>query len=205
MNFRSTLLSIIILLVFFWSGMTFYKYVISPKQDVAKIDSTLIIERIEKVMKLISVEGHYTEMLNYNKTKYDIPGFRKKALVEVSGKVSVGYNLENLNMKYDTQNRILEIDNFPEPEIISIESNTRYFDLEQGLFNSFSKDELTEIDQKSKEIIRQKALNDHLIEAANQQKEEIIAILIDPLLQSGWDIKINGINIHSPQIEINKK
>lgn len=204
MNFRASFLTIIFLVLTFLGGIYFYKTFLTPKTLVAQIDSTLIIERIEKVMKIVSIEGHYTEMMNYNKTKYDFPGFRKKALVEVSGKVSVGYDLENLNISYDTEKMILNIDNFPQPIILSIEANTRYFDLEQGIFNSFNKNELTEIDRESKNIIRKKALNDHLIEAAEQQKDEMLMILIEPLLQSGWDIYINGESVRKVKIKIDK-
>src|SRR5690554_178852 len=203
MNFRTLFLATIFLILTFLGGIYFYKAFIAPKDTVAQIDSTLIIERIEKVMKVVSVEGHYIEMLNYNKIKYDFPGFRKKAIVEVSGKVSVGYDLENLNISYDTKSKILHIDNFPSPKILSIEANTRYFDLEQGIFNSFNKNELTEIDRESKNIIREKALNDHLIEAAEEQKEEMLMLLIEPLIQSGWKVYINGESAAKTNIKIN--
>jgi hypothetical protein len=51
----------------------------NSKEKVPQIDTTLFIDKIETVLKMVSVEGHYTEMLKYDNSTYDFPGFRKKA------------------------------------------------------------------------------------------------------------------------------
>lgn len=204
MKFRVPFFTIIILAGTFFGGIYFYKSCMKSKEKVAQIDTTLVIQRIEKVMKMVSVEGHYTELLKYDKSTFDFPGFRKKALVQVTGKVLVGYDMEKFRMNYDTDNKVLNIEQLPLPEILAIETNTKYFDMEQGIFNSFTKEELTAIDKKSKEVIRNKAMADQLVKAAEEQKNEMLMMVLEPLMLSGWKITINGKEFQNSAITINK-
>lgn len=192
MNVRISFFTVFLLLSIVVGSLFYYQSCIRKKEKEPQIDTTLVIERIEKVMKLVSIEGHYSELLKYDNSTFDFPGFRKKALVQVTGKVLVGYDLEKYQMDYDEENKVLTIDQFPAPEIIAIETNSKYFDIEQGIFNSFSKEELTNIDKKSKEVIRQKALQDQLIQSAEEQKNDLLQIVLEPLILSGWTVKING-------------
>jgi hypothetical protein len=204
MRSKSSLFTVFILFATFASGIFFYKSCMTSKEKVPQIDTTLFIDKIETVLKMVSVEGHYTEMLKYDNSTYDFPGFRKKALVQVTGKVLVGYNMEKYKMNYDVKNKTLNITQFPPAEILAIEANTKYFDMEQGIFNSFTKEELTNIDKKSKEAIRNKALSDHLIKTAEDQKNELLMLMLDPLFADNWKITIQGKEITKPAITINK-
>lgn len=204
MRSKSSLFTVLILFATFASGVFFYKSCMTSKEKVPQIDTTLFIDKIETVLKMVSVEGHYTEMLKYDNSTYDFPGFRKKALVQVTGKVLVGYNMEKYKMNYDVKNKTLNITQFPPAEILAIEANTKYFDMEQGIFNSFTKEELTNIDKKSKEAIRNKALSDHLIKTAEDQKNELLMLMLDPLFADNWKITIQGKEITKPAITINK-
>lgn len=204
MKLRVPFFTIIILAGTFLGGVFFYKSCLKHKEKVAQIDTTLVIERIEKVMKLVSVEGHYTELLKYDKSTFDFPGFRKKALVQVNGRVLVGYDMEKFSMNYDIDKKVLNIQQLPAPEILAIETSTKYFDMEQGIFNSFTKDELTLIDKKSKEVIRNKALADQLIQAAEEQKNELLMMVLEPLMLSGWKITVNGKELQNPSVTLNK-
>ena len=66
------------------------------------------------------------------------------------------------------------------------------------------KEELTNIDKKSKEAIRNKALSDHLIKTAEDQKNELLMLMLDPLFADNWKITIQGKEITKPAITINK-
>ena len=204
MRSKSSLFTVLILLATFASGIFFYKSCMTPKENIPKIDTTLFINKIETVLKMVSVEGHYTEMLKYDNSTFDFPGFRKKALVQVTGRVLVGYDMGKYKMNYDVENKTLNITQFPEAEILAIETNSKYFDMEQGIFNSFTKEELSNIDKKSKEAIRNKALSDHLINAAEKQKNELLMLMLDPLIADNWKIIIQGKEITKSEITINK-
>lgn len=204
MRSKSSLFTVFILIATFTSGIFFYKSCMTPKEKVPTIDTTLFIDKIETVLKMVSVEGHYTEMLRYDNSTFDFPGFRKKALVQVTGRVLVGYDMEKYKMNYDVETKTLNIIQFPQAEIIAIETNSKYFDMEQGIFNAFTKEELTKIERKSKEVIKNKALSDHLIKTAEEQKNEFLMLMLDPLLADGWKITIQGKEITKPTIIINK-
>jgi hypothetical protein len=171
--------------------------------DKAKtqIESAIIIERIENVIKVVSVEAHFSEMLSYNKVLYDLPGFRKKAIVQVKGKVLVGYDMEGLDLQYDLKKKTLNISNLPEAEILAIDADAEYFDLEQGIFYKFTKEEMTSISKLSKDLIRDKALKSDIIAQAERQKSEMLAALLDPLIEMGWKVRIEGKDIESKNIK----
>jgi len=205
MQLRINPFLLVLLLLVLGGGVFMLVKINKGKKAEATIESSLIIERIEKVMKLVSVEGHYSEMFSYDKSTFDFPGFRKKAMVQVTGKVLVGYDMKNFKMNYDVDNKVLNIEQMPKPELLAIDANTRYFDMEQGFFNSFTKEELSLIDQKSKEIIRQKALSDGLVNAAEEQKNEMLLMVVEPLLLSGWKVNIEGKPAFENSIQIVKQ
>lgn len=171
--------------------------------DKAKtqVESAIIIERIENVIKVVSVEAHFSEMLSYNKALYELPGFRKKAMLQVKGKVLVGYDMEDMDLQYDLKKKTLSISNLPEPSILAIDADAEYFDLEQGIFYKFTKEEMTSISKLSKDLIRDKALKSDIFTQAERQKSEMLAALLDPLIEMGWKVSIEGKSIESKDIK----
>jgi hypothetical protein len=157
-----------------------------------QIESAIIIESIENVIKVVNVEAHFSEILSYNKSMYDLPGFRKKALIQVKGKVLVGYNMEGIDIQYDLKKKTLDISQLPDAEILAIDADAEYLDMEQGIFYKFSKEEMTSISKLSKDLIKDKAMQSQLIQQADQQRLEMLSALLQPLEQSGWKISIEG-------------
>ena len=106
-------------------------------KDVEEISSTILLERVEKVFKLVTLEGNFNEIYNYeNHIFADIWPFRKKALVQVNAKVSVGYDFEEVTFIVDEDNRTLTLDGDLEADILSIDHNVKNYDFESGLFLS---------------------------------------------------------------------
>jgi hypothetical protein len=69
--------------------------------------SHTIAESMRKVFKIVSAEGHFQEIYNYEETTKllnFIPS-KKKALVIVQAKILVGYDFEKLKWEVDEQNR----------------------------------------------------------------------------------------------------
>ena len=78
------------------------------KKDNSSVDSTIVIEKIQKVLKIVTVEGNFSELMKYQDFDYiDFPGFRKDAIVRVNAKVSIGYNLNNLKVSTDETEKII--------------------------------------------------------------------------------------------------
>ena len=63
----------------------------APKQDLS-VESHILLERIEKVFKVVLAEGYFTEIYDHNAKKAFFRIFKtnSKALVVAKAKVSVG-------------------------------------------------------------------------------------------------------------------
>lgn len=151
--------------------------------------STVLLNRIEKVMKLVTVEGHISEIYNYNdNTFYNLSAFSKKALLRVNAKALIGYDFKKMDLIIDQESRTITIDNFPEPEVLSIDHDLDYYDITQGAFNKFSNEDYNKINERAKAYVETLAGEGELIASAKEQKDEIIStiqLLLDGL---GWKL-----------------
>src|SRR5690606_23050416 len=68
--------------------------------------SHTIAESMRKVFKVVSAEGHFNEIYNYEETTklFNFIPSKKKALVIVQAKVLVGYDFEKFQWEVDEQN-----------------------------------------------------------------------------------------------------
>lgn len=143
--------------------------------------SHTIAESMRKVFKVVSAEGHFNEIYNYEETTKllnFIPS-KKKALVIVQAKVLVGYDFEKFKWEVDEQNRRVKLLNFPPPEILSTETDYKYYNIEEQFFNLFSKDDLARIQQNGKRQVIEAAKKSHLPEVAAEQMRMLLTELLE--------------------------
>jgi len=162
--------------------------------DLSKkeVEATVLLERVEKVVKLVSIEGHFSEIYDYKHHLIaDIWPFRKKALVRVNAKVLVGYDFENMTINTDESQKTLHILQIPPPEILSIEHDLDYYNFENGLFNMISNQDITAMGFEAKEFIRQKASESDLFAKAEDQRREIFDILRLSIEATGWELIVD--------------
>lgn len=170
-----------------------YFYSMRDKANQEKVNSTLVVERIQKVMKLVAVESNFSELMNYNDFQYvDFPGFRKDALVKVNAKVSIGYNLDSLKIKTNEKDKTIIIEHMPKPEVLSIDTDISFENLSEGWFNHFSKEELTKLNKLAKDKIKQHALAPELVKQAEEQKRELFDLLFYMAKENGYKIISEG-------------
>lgn len=134
-------------------------------------DVSVLLERIEKVFKVVMSEGYFTEIYNYQHDKnfWQLFNDKKKALVISKAKVLVGYDFGKLRFRVDESERKLVIEYFPEPEILSIDTDYKFYDIEQGWLNRFQSEDYTNILTEAKQAMQEKALQSDLPRiAANQ-------------------------------------
>lgn len=199
----SGLKNIIITILVVLIGILGFKLFISDlfkQKDNSTVDSTIVVQRIQKVMKLITVEGHYSELMKYKDFSYiDFPGFRKDALLKVDAKVSVGYNLDSMDITTDEKNKTIVIKHMPKPEILSVDTDIKFENLSSGVFTGFSEEELTKLNKMAKDNIRKKALSMELIRQAEEQKNELFDLLFYMAKGNGYSIIVEG-NSLTPKI-----
>jgi hypothetical protein len=149
---------------YFWSVK--YKLSSEPQRE-----ATILLERIEKVFKVVMAEGYFTEIYNYQHDKniWNLIKDKKKALIIAKAKVLVGYDFGKLRFHVEGNSKKIVIDYFPEPEVLSMDTDYKFYDIEQGWLNRFQSDDYTSILNEAKQTMNEKALQSDLPRIATNQ------------------------------------
>lgn len=164
----------------------------------------LILDKIKSVCKLVTVEGDFAEIYRYEHIKdgfMNILSSKKKALIIINAKAQVGYDLKKLKLRADDRRKTIYIETFPQPELMSISPNLQFYDIKNGLFNSFSPDDLTELNQKAKEYIEEKIPESSLMDTARSEAMQAIQV-IDKIVETvGWNLDYESLKktLDSPE------
>lgn len=168
-----------------------YRYFVPKSKPVE--DSTVLLEKIQTVAKLITVEGQFSEIYNYSEYQgYFTMLWDKKVLVRVRATVSAGYDLESLHLEADPATKTIRMSALPEPEILSIDHSLDYYDISEGLFANFTPEDYTRINQRAKELIRDQALKSNLMPAAREQADKMLELIGFMVESAGWKLVIAG-------------
>lgn len=182
----------IALIMLFMIGAYFYgQYKLRSKVNQSET-ATVLLEKIKKVSKLVTTEAYLSEIYNYKEYYYyDISPLRKKVLLRVNAKVSAGYDFEKLQYSVNELEKTITLDSIPDPSILSIDHDLDYYDLQEGTFNAFSEEELTEIQRRAKEFVKDKAIESKLFDEAEIHKQEYLEMLRLVIETMGWSLKLN--------------
>lgn len=157
-------------------------------------ESTLLLERIEKVFKVVMAEGYFTEIYDHS-SKKEFMGFfkvNKKALVVSRAKVSVGFDFGKMKVKRDEVTRKLVVEQFPDAEILSIDTDYKFYDIDQGWLNKFDHEDYTNILNEAKKVMQEKALISDLPKVANRQ----VGLMMNQLAASmNWEVEFKQLPI----------
>lgn len=157
-------------------------------------ESTLLLERIENVFKVVMAEGYFTEIYDHS-SKKEFMGFfkvNKKALVVSRAKVSVGFDFGKMKVKRDEVTRKLVVEQFPDAEILSIDTDYKFYDIDQGWLNKFDHEDYTNILNEAKKVMQEKALISDLPKVANRQ----VGLMMNQLAASmNWEVEFKQLPI----------
>jgi hypothetical protein len=177
--------AVALLIGIYWGGK-----ILTPtiKQEE---NSNIVVEKIEKVAKLITVEAHLSEIYSYKDYyNYDWSFLRKKALLRVNAKVSAGYDIKKLNVKVDGKQKKIFIGPIPPIEILSIDHTLDYFDVEEGMFNSFKPEDYNHINSSAKEFIKKVASNNEVLKQASAQQNTMIEMMQALAISMGYQLEV---------------
>ncbi len=182
-------------ILMYWLFSLFRK---KKNKELTHQQSTVLLDKIKSVCKLISVEGDFAEIYHYENTKgglMNLLSSKKKALVIVKAKAHIGYNLQKLGLKADNKNKKIILTNFPEPEVLSIEPELQYYDVKNGLFNSFSSEDLTKVNQEAKDHIKQMIPESGLMQTARKEALQAV-LLVEKIVETiGWTLDYSALEI----------
>lgn len=164
------------------------------------LDAQLLLERIEKVFKIVMAEGYFTEIYSHdnNRSFWGLFNTNKKALIVAKAKVAIGYDFSKLKIRRDFESKTFVVEQFPEAEVIAIDTDYQFYDINQGFMNRFDHQDYTAILSEAKRLMQQKAMESDLPQSAQEQ----IQLLINQLFSSsGWELSWETPQIYLPKSE----
>ena len=186
-------LGLFLLLIAFGAGIFLTHSFYSSKNNRITTESVVVMaEKITDVLKLVAVEGRFSEIYSYEDYRgWNWFPLRKKVLVKVDATVSVGFDLEDFCVYADESRRKVVINQPAPPSILSVDHQLSYYDISQGAFNVFSASDYNRIHTRAKEFILVTAsANTDLFERANAQWSEVIASFGQLLFTMGWELEV---------------
>lgn len=175
------------LLVFFIT-----RAVYQTEASAEEVSSTVLLERVRPVLKLVTVEGDFTELYTYRNSDaaFDwmkqFSPFQKKAILRVKGRASVGYDLEGMQLEFDEADRTVRLMGMDKPTLLSLEHDVDYYDLEEGTFTTFTAADHSRINAQAKELIRNKVATSGLYQAAEAGRNDMLLTLRAVVENAGW-------------------
>ncbi|GHC46957.1 DUF4230 domain-containing protein [Ulvibacter litoralis] len=186
----------------------FARFSVNLKKNKTNQQSVILMEKIRTVCKFITVEGDFSEIYHYENLKDKwlsrIIG-KKKALILIEAKAYVGFDLTKIEMNADPKTRIVTLTNFPKPELLTVETDFKYYDKKEGWANPFTASDLTEITAEAKQHIVDKVPNSGLLLEASKQALETIH-LIETLVETiNWKLDYSALNISEVPLKLGSK
>jgi len=168
------------------------KYIkIQKRKDITNSQSMVIMEKIRKVWKLITVEGEFAEIYHYENTKerfMSMVSSKKKAILLINAKAHVGYDLSKIKMEANNDKKVIRLTEFPDPQILSLETDLKYYDKKEGLFNKFDSTDLTEVNTQAKEHVLLKIPESGLFDTAQSEALEAVLLIQNIVETIGWTL-----------------
>lgn len=164
------------------------KLIGAGNKRVVKEDSHTVVESIRKVFKIVCAEGHFNELYNFEETK-KLFGFfpsTKRALVIIQAKVLMGYDFEKCVWETDEEAHKIKLVSFPQPQILSIETDYKYYNFDENIFNMLGREDLTRIQVNSKKQVESAAISSHLPKIAADQMRTLLTEVVQ---SKNWQIE----------------
>lgn len=186
-------------IIMYWLFSFFRK---KKSKELTNHQSTVLLEKIKTVCKLISVEGDFAEIYKYENTKerfLSLVSSKKKALIVIKAKAQIGYDLQKILMHADDGNKKIVLTSFPQPEVLSIQPELDFYDIKNGMFNTFTPNDLTTLNQEAKKHILEKIPESGLMDTARKEALQTV-LLIEQIVETiGWKLDYTALNIGEEQ------
>ena len=167
--------------------------------------SVVLMDKIKSVCKFISIEGDFSEIYHYENLKEKYLSLilgKKKAIVLVNAKAHIGFDLSKIQMQSDNEQKKIILTNFPQPELLTIETDFKYYDKREGWANPFTTSDLTDINRDAKKAIVDKIPQSGLMDQARKEALDTIVLMEKIVETIGWKLDYTALTIDNTE---NKK
>lgn len=175
-------------------------YYLNQKQQTAQLEefSNLIQLQLENVGKLVVTEAAFSEVFSYEDSKdyFKMISFKKKTLVIVNAKVTVGFDLSKLETYIDKENKEVHITYVPDEEI-NIYPELFYYDITQDYFNQFEAKDLNKIKKKVDALLQRKIEQSQLKDNAKNRLISELQKVYFLTSSMGWSLHYNAQEVES--------
>ncbi|MDH7448012.1 DUF4230 domain-containing protein [Aquimarina sp. 2201CG14-23] len=174
----------------------FARFSAVKRKSGVQAQSTILMEKIRSVCKLVTVEGDFAEIYHYESVKekfFNIIKGKKKALILIDAKAHVGFDLSKIKLESDIKNKRIILTHFPKPKLLTIETDFKYYDKKEGWLNPMTSTDLTEINQEAKQFIIDKIPDSGLIESAGKELLTVISLMETVAESIGWSLDYSSL------------
>jgi hypothetical protein len=196
------IVAVLLIIVFLGGFFAARQYFKVPETDPVE-ESTILLEKIQKVCKLVTVEGHFVEHYDYGDPPAGpwfigpMPNWqawmpRKSARLRIRAKVSVGYDLADIKVEAFPDERRIYISGLPEPEILSVDHEIDYFDKTESIFRPLTEEDYLKIYKGAEDKIREAAGMSDLVQSAAEQGNELFDLIEFMVVNAGWALEVKG-------------
>lgn len=182
------LLYILIFMLGILAALIYFK---KSKNNSGSTQIAILQQGIKNVSKLVVSEGNFSEVYSYSDTDkyfFETIDFEKKLTLLVNAKVQVSYDLKALDIEIDSVHKKVILHHIPEEEL-NIIPDVKYYDFQQSILNTFTKEELNDIQEQALDKLLENA---ELSLIKTQAKERLVEELQQLLNLSkilGWKVE----------------
>ncbi|MGK0377539.1 MAG: putative SPOUT superfamily RNA methylase MTH1 [Patiriisocius sp.] len=144
------------------------------------------------------MEGDFFEIYHYENVQQKWLNLllgKKKALVLIEARAYFGFDLTKIKMEANKENKTVIISDFPKRQLLSIETDFKYYDKKEGLANPFTASGLTEINNEAKQHIVDKVPSSGLFDEATRQGLETINLIDQLAATINWNVDYSALEL----------
>lgn len=172
-------------------GLSVYVFFSNKSQEIQlEEQASIVLEKIQEVENLMLVEGSFAEIYTYEQNEklfFDLWPVEKKVIVLIEAKANVGYDLSKVKFAVDKDARTVIIESMPK-EIILIDSDVRYYDIQQSQFYPLTGKDLTTIQERSKDLIKQQVVQSQLPQIAQERLPIALENILFNEFTKDWEL-----------------
>ena len=156
--------------------------VVSPAAPKIVLDE--IYKEINNIGELATVEYLFTDTAVFSDSKqiknWNIPFTEKSFTVRWDGRIKAGIDITGVSIEVNEEAKNIIV-NVPAATILSYEiftDSVEVFDEKNNVFNPISIEDKVEVDAKSEDAMRERAIDNGLLEKAQENAENILRSLL---------------------------
>ena len=199
-----TMFRVFMVLFIFGAGILVSWNFFNAKPKQAQIASQIVINKIEEVCKLVTVEGFFTEEVEY-KDESDFSTYMDylliknylpvRATLKVNATVMVGYDMGSIKIEAIEKDNTIIVSNLPDPKVLSVGHEVVYFEKDEWTFlNELTEADYVYLNQEAEAQIRKAAEQSDLMELANANGNKMVDMMRFIAEASGWSFEIIGMD-----------